>query len=272
MSSSLHTNEAARVNFTRLGIETLIDTSSPPFLEGIAPPPTQESGWTGLSASHESTPFVAPTWELPGASPTQDASDPQRQEAAQKQVEALLQGAEREAQQIKEEAYAAGFAAGEERGFEAGQQRLQAMIDHLGQTLQEVGRLRSQLFAQSERELLELSLAIARKVLHHEASVNRDGILSLIRAGIMRVSQRQELRIKVHPDDLLCTVSYKARLMSLLDGIETMAFEEDETVPPGSCVVETPTEIVDLRWEEQLEELAASLFETYEQQQRGNNE
>src|SRR5919201_2396589 len=94
LSSSLHTNEAARVNCTRLGIETPIDTPSPPFLEGIAPPPTQESGWTGLSASHESTPFVAPSWELPGISPTQDASDPQRQEAAQKQVEALLQGAE----------------------------------------------------------------------------------------------------------------------------------------------------------------------------------
>jgi flagellar biosynthesis/type III secretory pathway protein FliH len=60
--------------------------------------------------------------------------------------------------------------------------------------------------------------------------------------------------------------------MSFLDGIETMTFEEDETVPPGSCVVETAMEIVDLRWEEQLEELAASLFETYEREQRGNHE
>ncbi len=272
MSSSLHTNEAARVNFARLEIETSAETSSAPFREGIAPPHTQQSGWTGLAPSHESTGFVAPNWECPGASPVPDSSDPHLQATVQQQIEVLLREAEHEAQQLKEEAYAAGFAAGEEQGFEAGQQRLQVMLEHLGQALQEVGRLRSRLFEQSERELLELSLAIARKVLHHEASVNRDGILSLIRAGIKRVSQRQELRIKVHPDDILCTVSYKARLMSFLDGIETMTFEEDETVPPGSCVVETPTEIVDLRWEEQLEELAVSLFETYAREQRGNDE
>jgi flagellar biosynthesis/type III secretory pathway protein FliH len=211
LSSSLHTNEAARVNFTRLGLETSVETSSSPFMEGIALPHTQKSGWTGLSPCHESTRFVTPTWECPGASPAQDSSDTHLQEAVQKQIEVLLRGTEREAQHIKEEAYAAGFATGEEQGFEAGQQRLQATLEHLGQALQEVGRLRSQLFAQSERELLELSLAIARQVLHHEASVNRDGVLSLIRAGIKRVSQRQELRIKVHPDDFLCTVSYKAR-------------------------------------------------------------
>lgn len=163
MSSSLHTNEAARVNFTRLGLETSVETSSFPFMEGIAPPHTQESGWTGLSPSHESPRVVAPTWECPESSPAQDSSGTQLQEAVQKQIEVLLRGAERKAQHMKEEAYAAGFATGEEQGFEAGQQRLQATLEHLGQALQEVGRLRSQLFAQSERELQELCLAIARK-------------------------------------------------------------------------------------------------------------
>src|SRR6266540_4372567 len=120
LSSSLHTNEAVRVNFVRLGLETSVETSSSPFMEGIAPPHTQESGWTGLSPSRESPRFVAPTWECPGASPAQDSSDTQLQEAVQKQIEVLLRGAEREAQHIKEEAYAAGFATGEEQGFEAG--------------------------------------------------------------------------------------------------------------------------------------------------------
>jgi flagellar biosynthesis/type III secretory pathway protein FliH len=52
--------------------------------------------------------------------------------------------------------------------------------------------------------------------------------------------------------------------MSYLDGIETILFKEDETVPPGSCVIETPSEIIDLRWDEQLDEIAASLSETYD--------
>lgn len=76
-----------------------------------------------------------------------------------------------------------------------------------------------------------------------------------MRAGIKRVSQRQEVRIKVHPDDLLFSVSCKAHLLSCLDG------EEDETVPPGSYRVESPAEIVDLRWDEQLDEVAAHLLE-----------
>ena len=167
--------------------------------------------------------------------------------------------AEREAQQIKEEAYTAGFAAGEQDGFEAGRQRLETLLRQLGHALQAATELRGQIFAQSEREVLELVLAIAKKVLHYEVSINREGIVALVRAGINRVSQRQEIHLKVHPSDVLFTVGCKARLLSCLDGVETILVEEDDAVPPGSCMVETPAESVDLRWDEQLEDIAARL-------------
>lgn len=230
--------------------------------------PTSE--WVGVSASHEPMPFIASAWEVPGAKRESSPTEPTPLDTIQVQIAALLQNAEQEAQQLKDEAYTAGYVAGEQQGFQTGQQRLQALVESLGQTLQEVGRLRAQIFEQSEGEMLELALAIARKVLHDEGSFHRDSILSLIRAGIRKVTQRQELRIKVHPADLLFATSCKAQLLSYLDGIETIFFQEDEAVPPGSCIVETPTEIIDLRWDEQLEEIAAGLLETYEGAQRGD--
>jgi flagellar assembly protein FliH len=249
-----------------------LDPQSAPtgFRQGILPQTIQAPGWEDLATGQAPVAFVAPTWEVPGSKTAPSPAGISPPTTLQDQVAALLLGAEQEAQRLKDEAYAAGFAAGEQQGFAAGQQRVQALIDSLGQALQEVGRLRAAIFAQSEGEMLELALAIARKVLHHEGGFHRDNILALMRAGITKVTQRQELHIKVHPADLLFAMSCKAQLVSYVDGLDTILFTEDEAVPPGSCVVETPTEIIDLRWDEQLEEIAASLFETYERARRGD--
>lgn len=233
-----------------------------------APHAMQTPEWAGLGAGRAAVPFAAPAWEGFAPSEPPPAATPSS-DGVQEQIAALLQDAEQEALRLKEEAYAAGYAAGERQGLAAGEQRVQALVERLGQTLQEVGRLRARLFEQSEGEMLELVLAIARKVLHDEGSFHRDSILALIRAGIRRATQRQELHIKVHPADLLFTTSCKAQLLSYVDGVETIRFQEDAEVPPGSCIVETPTEVIDLRWDEQLEEIAAALFETYECARRG---
>jgi flagellar assembly protein FliH len=229
-------------------------------------------GWLGFPASHEPVPFVAPAWEVSDFEPELSSIDAPPSDTVQEQIATLRQTMELEAQQLKDAAYAAGYAAGEQQGFEVGQQQVQALVESLGKTLQEVGRLRAHIFEQSEGEMLALAMAIARKVLHDEGSFHRDSILSLIRAGIKKATQRRELQIKVHPADLLFATSCKAQLLSYVDGIDTILFQEDEAVPPGSCIVETPTEIIDLRWDEQLEEVAASLFETYERAQGGDTE
>jgi flagellar assembly protein FliH len=236
----------------------------------MVPPSTPATGWVGFSTDHKPVPFVAPAWDRSASEREPSAVDASPLDTAQEQSPSLLQDAEQEIQRLKDEAYAAGYTAGEAQGFEAGQQRVHAVVESLGQALQEVGRLRAQIFEQSEGEVLELALAIARKVLHDEGSFHRDSILALIRAGIKKATQRQDLHIRVHPADFLFTMSCKAQLMSYLDGIETILFKEDETVPPGSCVIETPSEIIDLRWDEQLEEIAASLSETYELARQGD--
>lgn len=261
MSRSSRHQEATQNRVQGSGFEPQVEVAPTPFAQGIIPTPTGEYIWTELSSYGEPMPFTAPAWEIPGSSATSETANAQLQGAVQEQIQAVLQEAEYEAQQIKEEAYAAGFAAGEQEGFTAGQQRVEGLLQQLGQALQVVGQLRGQIFTQSEHDLLELALAIAKKVLHDEGRVNRDTIVPLVRAGITRVSQRQEVRLKVHPNDLLFTISCKAHLLSVLDGVETILFEEDETVPPGTCIVETPMETVDMRWDEQLAEVATSLLE-----------
>jgi flagellar assembly protein FliH len=262
LSRSHHRQEAASPQVERVRFEPQVEeATSTPFVEGLALHEAEAYDWTALSSHTEPVPFVPPVWEISGPSTPSDTSSAQLQAGVQEQIQAALREAEREAQQIKEEASAAGFAAGEQAGFEAGQQRLERLLQQLGQALQAVAELRSRIFAQSEHELLELVLAIAKKVLHREVSINRDGIVPLVRAGINRVSQRQEIHLKVHPSDVLFTVSCKAHLLSCLDGVETILFEEDDSVPPGSCMVETPAESVDLRWDEQLEEIAARLLD-----------
>jgi flagellar assembly protein FliH len=261
LSRSPYRQETAQCHAEFISFERQIEDTPRPFSEGLVPHHAEEYSWTELSSNDAPMPFAAPAWEIPGPSATPETSSAQLQEAVQEQIQAILQEAKREAQQIKEEAYAAGFAAGEQEGFEAGQQRAEVLLQQLGQALHAVGELRGQIFAQSEHQLLELTLAIAKKVLHHEGRINRDALVPLVHAGINSVSQRQEVRVKVHPNDLLFTASCKAHLLSSLDGVETILFEEDASVPPGSYIVEPPTEIIDLRWDEQLAEVATRLLE-----------
>lgn len=258
--------EGSRCTFQVSSFHPEPDTDAGRFLEGVVASHAGEQGWAAFPQSYEPATCVPPTLE-PCAPPAAGESPSTE---LQERWEALLREAQQEAQRLKEEAYATGFAAGEQRGFEGGQQR-EALLHSLGQALRDMGGLRARIFEQSEHQLLELALAIARKVLHHEGSVNRGLILPLVRAGIKKATQRQELRIKVHPADMLFTVSCKAQLLGFLDGIETIIFEEDDAVPPGSCVVETAAEIVDLRWDEQLEEVASSLFRVYERGRREEN-
>jgi flagellar assembly protein FliH len=242
--------------------------ASSAFLEGLTACPGQAPVWSDFAAGHALRPFTAPLWETLGSAEAPPA-DVHLPDGVQEQIASLLRSAEADAQRLKDAAYAEGFARGEQEGFAAAQQQIQGLVQSLGQALHEVGRLRAHICEQSEGELLELVLAIVRKVLHEDAEVPRDRISALLRAGIKKLSRRQEVRVKVHPRDLLVAKHCKAQLLEALDGTETITVEEDDTVPPGSCVIDAPTEIVDLRWDEQLAAVAASLRETYDRARRG---
>jgi flagellar assembly protein FliH len=69
---------------------------------------------------------------------------------------------------LERDAFAKGFAQGERAGAEVANQRGEAMLRRLTQTLEELTTLRSQMIHQTERQMVQLALAVARRVVRRE--------------------------------------------------------------------------------------------------------
>src|SRR5690606_37493949 len=64
---------------------------------------------------------------------------------------------------LERDAFTKGYAQGERAGLEAGGERAEAMLRRLAATLEELSTLHGQMMRQAEGQLVELSLAIARR-------------------------------------------------------------------------------------------------------------
>src|SRR5690554_6788290 len=69
---------------------------------------------------------------------------------------------------LEREAFAKGFAQGERAGIEAANQRNEAMLRRLTETLNELAAARATMIQQTEAQMVKLALAIARRVIGRE--------------------------------------------------------------------------------------------------------
>ncbi len=160
-------------------------------------------------------------------------------------------------------AYERGLAEGKKMAEETLQARLEAELEPLrrqfAQTLDELARLRDQLFHQYETELLRLALAIARKIVQREVAVDREIVLAIAKVALSRLSDHTAARIHVHPFDYQYLVNNKSAFLTGKQG--AIDIIEDRSITRGGCLIETDVGEVDARIEEQFKEIDAGFFE-----------
>src|SRR5580700_106102 len=101
-------------------------------------------------------PEVSPIWWREGGSPPPLKKPPQRVHAPASGAEAALDP-ERE-----REAHQRGFAEGKALGREQAAAELTPLVDRLGRSLADLSNLRGRIRTDAEKDLLKLSIAIAR--------------------------------------------------------------------------------------------------------------
>ncbi len=158
---------------------------------------------------------------------------------------------------IEREAFAKGFAQGERAGEEAAAARADTMLRRLGQTIEELQALRSELVRRAERELVELSLAIARKVVQREVSLDHELLQAMARVALERLADTNTASIRLHPEDYAATVGARGALANALHGVQLVA---DPAVRRGGCVVQSESGAIDVGVAAQLDELTAALL------------
>ena len=128
---------------------------------------------------------------------------------------------------------------------------IQAELAKIGRMMNDIAVSGSTLRRQAEEDLVRLSVAIARRILHREISIDPDALLGLVKAAMSKIDAREIHLIRAHPDTV--PVIQKA-----LNSAETQARIEisvDPRAERGTLLVETARGQLDASLETQLQEV-----------------
>lgn len=174
---------------------------------------------------------------------------------AQNEAERILKEAKAEASAIRDKAKQEGLNAGRIAGQDESKAKLKEALEVLNQAINE----RKKIIKDSESEILRLALKSAEQIIRSEVSLHRDVCLNIVSEAIMRVSDREQVIVRVNREDAEYIKRYKDRLSGILDGVKSFSVLEDSTIEPGGCIVETNLGYVDARISTKLKSLEEAL-------------
>ncbi len=157
-----------------------------------------------------------------------------------------------EAGRIREEA--------REAGRREGREEAAARIEEALETVNEAVIVRKKIVKDAENEILRLALKVAEQIIRSEVSLHRDVCLNIVSEAIGRVSDREQIIVKVNREDAEYIKRYKDRLAGILDGVKSFSVLEDAQIEPGGCVIETNLGYVDARISTKLKSIEEVLL------------
>lgn len=154
--------------------------------------------------------------------------------------------------EIEHQAYQKGLIEGQKAGIESRTEQIDSVLESLQQTLIQVQNLRQEIYLTIEKEVVELALAIACKVVCQEVTTNKDVVLCVAREALSKVKVPGKITVKLNPSDLEVINDTKRHMNYLRNHIENVTFEPEETISRGGCVIETNMGKIDARLEKQF--------------------
>jgi flagellar assembly protein FliH len=153
----------------------------------------------------------------------------------------------------RHEGYEAGYTDGFEKGEESAKAEFAPLLQSLQDTLAELGDLRKKMYSKVEREMVEMIVDLAKKVIRFELSTREDSVQDMIRIAVESVLQRERMTIRINPADKIHAESFRPELLQAFEEIKSITFEAHPSVEKGGCIIESNFGTVDARIEKLYE-------------------
>lgn len=163
--------------------------------------------------------------------------------SAQSEAARVRARAQRDAEAVRSQAYAEGYAAGR---AEAAKQ------------LFDLQRVQAELAQRTEQTALRAVLLVAAELLGTTLDAEPAKILGVLGPHLARMQRAQQLLLRVHPDDARWLEANQAALRQLC-GDSQLELRSDPTLTRGGCMIESNLGDLDARVETRLTLLAAAL-------------
>lgn len=164
---------------------------------------------------------------------------------------------------IERDAFAQGFAQGERSGAEAAAARSEAVLHRLKQTIEELQSLRAEMIHKTERQVVQLAIAMAKRIVHREISLDPELLSAMARVALDRLGDAASATIRLHPDDYAATAGANGDVRTDSSVVRVVA---DPVVRRGGCLVQSEFGLIDVSADAQIQELATALLGSDESQ------
>ena len=196
--------------------------------------------------------------------PTGDASEPGEVDPGNPWG-ALGSVTKAQAEKAEREALARGLQEGESRARMTFEAKVAAIQDAVRKALTEFLKEREEYFNRIEPEVVQLALAIARKILHREAQIDPLLLTGLVHVALEKLDAGTHVRLRANPADMHFWNEHFAQSGS---GVAAPELIGDSTLQHGECTLETEVGSTQISLETQLKEIEQGFFDLLEQRPR----
>ena len=153
------------------------------------------------------------------------------------------------------------FNAGLKEGKELAERGLINVFRALRASSETIHNLRIKIFRESEDEVINLVMLVARKVIIQEIKQDRSILAGVVQNALAGLSAREEITVRINPDDYLLVTSGRVELLhkELLN--ERLLLKPDPSVAAGFCHVDTAMGTIDASLDGQMDQIFRTLFE-----------
>jgi len=189
---------------------------------------------------------------------------------AKAKEEYLLKQAEAK-QKVYDEGKSCGFLAGSEKGFSEGYAKgfdegecsgrkiketdiaeYDKTMRLLLQLVSNLEQLTREIKASAEKDVLTISIAVARQIIQKEISENPEILLRFVTEGLKKLGPTETAFIRIHPDDFELLSRKSQDFLQAVEGVHCLKFEQDPSLLRYDAIVESMEQSIDTRSNTQI--------------------
>jgi flagellar biosynthesis/type III secretory pathway protein FliH len=156
---------------------------------------------------------------------------------------------------VDRDAYARGFSEGETAGAASAAQQGEGMLRPLAEALQGTVTARADMIRRTERQMVELAVTLAQRIVQREIATDQTVLLSMARSAIDKLGTETRITVRLNPED------YEAiggdRMPQLGTSVTVVA---DAKVERTGCRIDSELGTLDAGVDAQIQELGRGLL------------
>ncbi|MWV43551.1 flagellar assembly protein FliH [Paenibacillus sp. HJL G12] len=161
---------------------------------------------------------------------------------------------------LQSEGYDTGYREGSEKALADLQEQISRMMDEAQTVLKQAYLMKEQIVQEAEPFLVDLSCAIAEKVIDKQLTVESDYVIDLIKSNLSRKREQGVITLCVAPKHFAFVQAAREELGAAIDSQAELQILPDSTVHDRGCVIRSSFGSVDARIDTQLTEIKKELI------------